>query len=117
MLQYCADIKSLATVRADLFFPKPKVDSAVLEIKFKDQPDFPVGNELLLFDVIKAAFGKRRKTLKNTISKSILNIDVKTALGALNRSGVDSGRRAETLTVAEFVDLSNCLNEVLDPAR
>jgi len=117
MLQYCADIKSLATVRADLFFPKPKVDSAVLEIKFKDQPDFPVGNELLLFNVIKAAFGKRRKTLKNALSKSILNIDVKTALGALNRSGADSGRRAETLTVAEFVDLSNCLNEVLDPAR
>ena len=114
MLQYCASIKSLATVRAGLFFPKPKVDSAVLEIKFKDQPDFPVGDELLLFEVIKAAFGKRRKTLKNALSNSILNIEVKTALDALNRSGVDSGRRAETLTVAEFVNLSNCLNEVLE---
>ncbi|MCP4367445.1 MAG: ribosomal RNA small subunit methyltransferase A [Deltaproteobacteria bacterium] len=114
MLQYCAGIKSLATVKANLFFPKPKVDSEVLEIKFKGKPDFLVSDELFLFEVIKAAFGKRRKTLKNALSNSLLQIDVKTVLDALKCSGVDSRRRAETLTVSEFVKLSNCLNEVLD---
>jgi 16S rRNA (adenine1518-N6/adenine1519-N6)-dimethyltransferase len=116
MLQYCAEIKSVATVKADLFFPKPKVDSEILEIKFKDKPDFPAGDEQFLFEVIKAAFGKRRKTLKNALSKSMLHINVETALDALKCSGVDSRRRAETLTVSEFVNLSNCLNEVLNLA-
>jgi len=69
MLQYCAEIKSVATVKADLFFPKPKVDSEVLEIKFKDKPDFPAGDELFFFEVIKAAFGKRRKPLKTHFQK------------------------------------------------
>jgi len=114
MLQYCAEIKSVATVKADLFFPKPKVDSEVLEIEFREKQDFPVDNEGLLFEVIKAAFGKRRKTLKNALSKSLLHINVETALGALKCSGVDSHRRAETLTVSEFVNLSNCLNEVVN---
>lgn len=114
MLQYCAEIKSLTTVKADLFFPKPKIDSEVLEIKFKDQSDFPVADEMLLFEVIKAAFGKRRKTLKNALSKSMLDIDAQTALDALMRSGVNSSRRAETLSISEFITLSNCLKEVLD---
>jgi len=113
MLQYCAEIKAVATVKANLFFPKPKVDSEVLEIKFKDKLDLPSDDELFLFEVIKAAFGKRRKTLKNALSNSMLHINVETALDALKCSGVDSGRRAETLTVSEFVNLSNCLNEVL----
>jgi len=113
LLQYCAEIKSLANVKAELFFPKPKVDSEVLEIKFKDKLNFSANNDQFLFKVIKAAFGKRRKTLKNALSASELHIDVKTALDALKLAGVDSTRRAETLTVPEFVNLSNCLGEVL----
>jgi len=114
MIQYCSDIKSVATVKANLFFPKPKVDSEVLEIKFKEKPDFLVNDEPSLFEVIKAAFGKRRKTLKNALSNSMLQIDSKNVLNALKCSGIDSRRRAETLTVSEFVNLSNCLKEVLD---
>jgi 16S rRNA (adenine1518-N6/adenine1519-N6)-dimethyltransferase len=114
MLQYCAEIKTLATIKADLFFPKPKVDSEVLEIKFKDKSDCLPCDERFLFEVIKAAFGKRRKTLKNALSKSMLHINVDNIRDALECSGIDSCRRAETLTVSEFVNLSNCLNEVLD---
>lgn len=114
MLQYCGEIESIATVKADLFFPKPKVDSQVLKIKFKDKLDLPAGDELFFFEVIKAAFGKRRKTLKNALSNSMLHINAETALDALKCSGVDFHRRAETLSVSEFVNLSNCLNEVLD---
>ncbi len=113
LLQYCAEIKSLANVKAELFFPKPKVDSEVLEIIFKDKLNFSANNDQFLFKVIKAAFGKRRKTLKNALSASELHIDVKTSLDALQLAGVDSTRRAETLTVPEFVNLSNCLGEVL----
>jgi 16S rRNA (adenine1518-N6/adenine1519-N6)-dimethyltransferase len=109
MLRYCADIGKIADVKASLFFPKPKIDSQIIEIRFKERPDFPAGNEKFFFSVIKAAFGKRRKTLKNSLSGSELEIDAKTAVSALNSAGIDPVRRAETLTVEEFVKLSNAI--------
>lgn len=113
MLQYCADIKSLANIRASLFFPKPKVDSEVLEIKFKDRPADTVSDEMFLFKVIKAAFGRRRKTLRNSLAGSELHIDTTTATTALERSGIDPQRRAETLSVKEFISLSKSLKVIL----
>jgi len=54
MLQYCADIKKITTVHAKHFYPKPKVDSSVIKIDFKDEPEFPVTDEKFFFKVIKA---------------------------------------------------------------
>jgi len=107
MLQYCAGITKIADVKASLFFPKPRVDSQIIEIRFRETPVFPADNENFLFSVIKAAFGKRRKTLKNSLSGSGLGIDAHTAEMILNKAGIDPVRRAETLTVEEFVKLSN----------
>lgn len=113
MLNYCAHIKKLADVNAVLFFPRPRVDSEVLEIKFKQTPKYPAIDEHFFFRVVKAAFSKRRKTLKNALSGSELNIDAKTALDILENTGIDSSRRAETLNISEFVALSNRLGSVL----
>ncbi len=113
MLNYCADLNKLATIDAALFFPKPKVDSEVLEIKFKNRRQDRAYNEKFLFRVIKAAFGKRRKTLKNALAGSQLRVNGDTALRALNLAGIDPIRRAETLNVSEFVALSNCLEGML----
>ncbi|OQX20872.1 MAG: ribosomal RNA small subunit methyltransferase A [Desulfobacteraceae bacterium IS3] len=109
MLAYCADIRKLANIGANLFFPKPKVDSQVLEIKFKEMPDVSVNDEDFFFRVIKAAFGQRRKTLRNALAGSELEIDTDTASRALEAAGIDPSRRAETLTVAEFAVLGNRL--------
>jgi len=111
MLQYCSDISKIAYVKASLFFPKPRIDSQIIEIRFKDSPDFPADDEKFFFRVIKAAFGKRRKTLKNSLSGSELGIDAQTAVLALNSAGIDPVRRAETLTIEEFVKLSNALQK------
>ncbi len=111
MLRYCADIKKLVDAKASLFFPKPKVDSQILELKFKKEIDYKAADEPFLFKVIKAGFGNRRKTLKNALVASELNIDPNTAQGVLEKSGIDPIRRAETLTVEEFVKLSNTLIE------
>lgn len=111
MLQYCSDISKIADVKASLFFPKPRIDSQIIEIRFKDSPDFPADDEKFFFRVIKAAFGKRRKTLKNSLSGSELGIDAQTAISALNSAGIDPVRRAETLTVEEFVKLSNAIQK------
>ena len=110
MLGYCANIKKIANVKAAVFFPKPKVDSEVLELTFKKKLKHPVNDEVHFFRVIKAAFGNRRKILKNALAASELNIDTKAAQNILERSGIDPVRRAETLTVEEFVRLSNNLN-------
>ena len=109
MLQYCADIQRLAEVNASHFFPKPKVDSEVLEITFQKTPEVSAFDEAFFFSVIKAAFGKRRKTLKNALSASALGIDAKDAQRVLKSTGIDPTRRAETLSVNEFVGLSNGL--------
>ena len=111
MVQYCADIKKIAEVKSSLFFPRPKVDSAVVELLFRKTFDFTVLNEAFLFKVIKSAFSKRRKMLKNTLAASELSIDIKTSIEVLEKSGIDPSRRAETLSIAEFVKLSHILYE------
>lgn len=112
MLRYCSDIKKLADVKASLFFPKPKVDSEVLEIRFKERLEYSAKDEAFLFRVIKAAFGNRRKTLKNALAASALDIDAHTAKNVLESSDIDPIRRAETLNIEEFVRLSNNLARV-----
>jgi 16S rRNA (adenine1518-N6/adenine1519-N6)-dimethyltransferase len=107
MLQYFADLKRIATVDAHLFFPKPKVDSEVIEIQFKTEIENPVADENILSDIVKAAFGKRRKTLKNALGDSSLKADAETILRVLAETNILPTRRAETLSVSEFVKLGN----------
>jgi 16S rRNA (adenine1518-N6/adenine1519-N6)-dimethyltransferase len=109
MLAYCAQIRAVATIKARMFHPRPRVDSEVIEIRFHEKIPQPVHDEALLFQVIKAAFGKRRKTLKNALSQSQLGMDAATAEKALEAVAIDPVRRAETLTVDEFVRLSNII--------
>ena len=113
MLRYCAEIKTLLNVKASAFYPQPKVDSAVIEVKFKPTTDYGPHDEAMLFAVIKAAFGNRRKTLKNALTASGLSIDSQTALQALSSAGIDHSRRAETLEPGEFVSLEVCLREAM----
>ena len=109
MLRYCSDIKKMVDAKASVFYPKPKVDSEVLELKFKKKIDHKAADETFLFKVIKSGFGNRRKTLKNALAASELNMDPHTAKEILETSGINPIRRAETLTVEEFVRLSNNL--------
>lgn len=109
MLQYCATVKNLAEIKANAFFPRPKVDSSVIEVRFYDQPPFSAADESFLFSIIKAAFGKRRKTLKNALTQSQLSFTHEQILTGLENAGIDPFRRAETLSVEEFVQLSNSL--------
>jgi 16S rRNA (adenine1518-N6/adenine1519-N6)-dimethyltransferase len=74
-------------------------------------PPFPASDEQFLFRVIQAAFGKRRKTLKNALANSRLGFDEARVLRALQSAEIDPRRRAETLDVQEFVRLANLLKE------
>ena len=109
MLGYCAAIRHLATVKASLFYPKPNVDSMILDILFQNDTPSAAIDEAFLFKVVKAAFSKRRKTLKNSLAGPILDITAADAGRELIAVGIDPVRRPETISIEEFVSLSNHL--------
>jgi 16S rRNA (adenine1518-N6/adenine1519-N6)-dimethyltransferase len=111
VVQYCAAIRPLVKIDASRFFPRPKVDSEVIEIRFFDRPEFPAQDETFLFSVIKAAFGQRRKTLKNALCNNLTEMPSDRIMSALENAAIDPRRRAETLSVEEFVRLANILME------
>ena len=110
MLQYCADVAVVAEAPANLFYPRPKVDSQVIRVVFKEQIVTPADDEQMLSRVVKAGFSQRRKTLRNAMAGSILQADHTRVETWLARANIDSRRRAETLTVEEFVRLSNLIS-------
>jgi 16S rRNA (adenine1518-N6/adenine1519-N6)-dimethyltransferase len=94
-------------VPAGAFTPKPKVDSAVVTLIIRDMAAVAVRDEAFFMRVIKAAFSQRRKTLRNALKQLELS---RPALDlVLEKTGIDLGRRAETLTVEEFGRLSDVL--------
>lgn len=111
LIQYCAKIYPVVSVAASAFFPKPKVDSQVVGIEFQHPVSFQATDERLLSQVVKAAFGKRRKTLRNALLGSDLGFGDEPISAALELAGIDPQRRAETLSVNEFVTLSNILKK------
>ena len=75
ILQYCADLKVLRELKADQFYPKPKVDSVILSMTFKPRIDVTATDELFFARVVQAAFGQRRKTLRNALAGGFLPLD------------------------------------------
>jgi len=110
MLQYCADVEVVADAPANLFYPRPKVDSQVIKVTFKEHIPYPAHDESMLSRVVKAGFSQRRKTLRNALTGSILNADHARVEAWLGRADIDPKRRAETLGVDEFVRLANLIS-------
>lgn len=106
-LQYCAEISFLLNVGAGQFYPRPKVDSVVLGIHFKTRIKHAATDEKLFARVVQAAFGQRRKNLRNALSGGLLPLDKPKAAQILEASGIDPRLRAETLPVDAFVTLTN----------
>jgi 16S rRNA (adenine1518-N6/adenine1519-N6)-dimethyltransferase len=115
LLQYCAEVKMTRFIGADQFFPKPKVDSAVLRIDFREAVDPPADDENMLERVVQAAFGRRRKTMRNALAGALLSLDTQKAAEVLEDVEIDPRRRAETLSVGEFVALANRISAIREP--
>nr|WP_294838059.1 16S rRNA (adenine(1518)-N(6)/adenine(1519)-N(6))-dimethyltransferase RsmA [uncultured Methylotenera sp.] len=104
MLQYRLQMEYLFTVPPEAFDPAPKVESAFVRCVPHAVLPFPAQDEALFAQVVTAAFGQRRKTLRNTL-KGLLDDDGFKALD------LDSQLRAENLSVADFVKISNYLSQ------
>ncbi|MDU5377736.1 16S rRNA (adenine(1518)-N(6)/adenine(1519)-N(6))-dimethyltransferase RsmA [Peptoniphilus lacydonensis] len=102
-INYYTDCKYRFQVPRSVFMPKPNVDSAVLSLKMKYREEVDTD---FLFKVVRAAFTTRRKTILNSLSNSKLNYTKDEIKKALELSGVDERRRAETLDLREFIVLS-----------
>jgi 16S rRNA (adenine1518-N6/adenine1519-N6)-dimethyltransferase len=99
MVQTFCSVELLFKVTADCFYPKPKVDSRVVTMSFNNDYLSRIKDLSFFRKFVRGAFSQRRKTLRNSL-KSI-NIDIKGV------NGFDFNRRAETLSITEFINLSN----------
>jgi len=102
MLQYRFDMQLLLEVAPDAFSPPPQVDSAVVRMLPRSQAQLMAKSQAGLEQVVRRAFGQRRKTLRNSLA-GLLEAGDYAALG------IAPGVRAENLAVADFVAISNYL--------
>ncbi|HET9223111.1 MAG TPA: 16S rRNA (adenine(1518)-N(6)/adenine(1519)-N(6))-dimethyltransferase RsmA [Roseiflexaceae bacterium] len=105
-VQIYAEPEIVARVPAGSFLPAPAVDSAVLLLQLRPRPAVEVDDIDKLMRVIKAGFLQARKKLSNALPSGLaamgMRIDKQRAIAVLEATGVDPGRRAETLTLEEW---------------
>lgn len=111
-VSYYCSVERIADVPKECFSPPPKVDSAVLCMTRRKEPPVPVTDEKLFFDIVKAGFGKRRKTLTNALT-GLHELTKDDAKEILEKAGVAPSRRAETLDLQEFALIAEELAQVL----
>ena len=107
-VNYYCEGEILFNVPRDSFMPPPKVDSAVIQLKIRDNPPVTVKDEKRFFSLVKACFAQRRKTLVNTVS-STMGIDRDTLRGALDKIGLEPTVRGEQLTMKQLTELSDMI--------
>ncbi len=105
LTQLSCDARLAFTVPPGAFRPPPQVDSAVIHLRMRRAPPVPVGDPARLRAVILAAFGQRRKSLANALASG-LGLQAERARAMCAAAGIDAGRRAETLSLAEFASLA-----------
>lgn len=97
----------LIAVPKTVFMPQPKVGSAVIELRLKKV--LPEIDRELFFKVVRAAFGKRRKTILNSLSYSELGLEKEIIREVLEKSSIPLEERAENLKIEDFVKISKTL--------
>ena len=103
MLQYRFHMEHVFTVPATAFRPMPKIESAIIRMMPIPRSDLTVRDEKILARIVAAAFSQRRKTLRNSLQEFMKESDY-VALG------IDSGLRAENLSVTDYVNVANHLS-------
>ena len=108
-VNYFADAKIIIDVPKENFLPSPEVDSVVIKLDVLEKPRVELINKKKFFGLVKAAFSQRRKTINNSFaSYEYSKEDIKNVLEELN---IDSKLRAENLTIEDFAEISNALEQ------
>ena len=105
-VQYYCIVEQIASVPKEVFVPRPKVDSAVLNLHIRKEKPVELTDEKMFFACIRSGFGQRRKTLLNSLTGTagLSKEDIRNILSTV---GIDPVRRAETLNMEEFAAIAN----------
>lgn len=108
-VQYYTEAETVMIVPKTVFVPQPNVDSAVIRLIKRENPAVSVKDEDFFFQVTKASFAQRRKTLLNNLTSQLPDGKQKKEeiLAALAASGIEPARRGETLSLEEFGRLAD----------
>jgi len=111
-LQYYCRADYVLDVPAESFRPKPKVDSAVVKLTLKDRSErLEPEKEKAFFETVKRSFSQRRKTLGNSLS-GFCGASKEQTTEALESAGIEPSRRAETLSIEEFIKVSEAFSKL-----
>ena len=114
-VQYYAEPYLVANVPANCFIPRPNVDSAVIRLTRHEKPVVDVDNEGLLFNMIRASFNQRRKTLQNGLKNSdLISASKEAIMDSIREAGLPETVRGEALTLEEFARLANILHRKMN---
>ena len=107
--QWHAEPEILFDVSPGCFLPAPKVTSSVVHLKVRNEPPVPVKSEKRFFQVVRAAFNQRRKTLVNALSAGMNDVTKELAAEAVLACGLDERVRGDALSIEQFAAISDQL--------
>jgi 16S rRNA (adenine1518-N6/adenine1519-N6)-dimethyltransferase len=109
-VQYYAQPEIVSYVSKNVFMPPPEVSSAVVKLTPRPSPPVLVPSEETFFNIVHCAFGKRRKTLLNSLSDcSAMELSKERVGQVLQSANIDPSRRAETLSLEEFAQIARAV--------
>ena len=109
-VQYYAKPYLVANVPANCFIPRPNVDSAVIRLSRHEKPVVHVEDETLMFNIIRASFNQRRKTLQNGLKNSgLFPLSKDEIVESIVEAGLPETVRGEALTLERFAELANIM--------
>lgn len=111
LAQFYADVEIVEFVSSKCFFPRPKVNSAIVKIKINDKPRVKTSDYTFLRKVTKACFGTRRKNLKNSLAN--FGFDKNIVEKVIKNLGFNENIRGENLSIEQMKDLSEELKKWL----
>lgn len=110
-VNYYAIPEEIIVVERDSFIPAPEVDSEVIKLYIRNIPAVNVINEKMFFNIIKASFMQRRKTLLNSLANFGITKDKEKLKEILIKAEIDENIRGERLTIEQFAKLSNLISK------
>jgi 16S rRNA (adenine1518-N6/adenine1519-N6)-dimethyltransferase len=108
-LQFYGDPKILFKIPRRAFFPAPEVESCFLKIGLEKKIE-PSIDQTFLFKIIRSCFGKRRKTILNSLASSGMFKSKEEVLLCLTNAHISPERRPETISLQEFISLSRIIS-------
>jgi 16S rRNA (adenine1518-N6/adenine1519-N6)-dimethyltransferase len=109
-VQFYTEPKIICRADPHCFMPQPKVESVVIRLDVLERPRVEVAEREFMFRLIKSAFGQRRKTLLNALSKSpYISLEKAAVADAILEAGLDLNIRGERLGLLEFARLSDII--------